>query len=165
MRRFFVGGARSGEAEVLKVLPEAVEVRVGEKTFTIRVLRNAVGPLYQLSSGRVVRPSVIKNAKGEAFVSWPGRVVLVQPAFRSADATPMGVCPWAQKRMQAQMPGRVVKVLVKPGDEVGQGQGLVIIEAMKMENEVRAERPGKISKVFVCEGDKVETGMDLVEFE
>jgi biotin carboxyl carrier protein len=62
----------------------------------------------------------------------------------------------------APMPGRVVKVLVKPGDEVAARQGLVVVEAMKMENELRAPRAGTVAEVRVREGAPVEASVVLV---
>jgi biotin carboxyl carrier protein len=66
------------------------------------------------------------------------------------------------KRITAPMPGRVVKVLVKPGDEVGPRQGLVVVEAMKMENELRAPAAGTVSEVRVAEGASVEANAVLI---
>ena len=60
------------------------------------------------------------------------------------------------------MPGRVVQVLVSEGDEVAPGQGVVIVEAMKMENELKAERAGVVERVLVSAGDLVEGGAELV---
>ena len=60
--------------------------------------------------------------------------------------------------MTAPMPGKIVKVLVKPGDAVAARQGLVVIEAMKMENELRATRAGRVKDVHVAEGDLVDAG-------
>ena len=62
----------------------------------------------------------------------------------------------------APMPGRVVKVLVAPGDTVAARQGLVVVEAMKMENELRAPRAGRVAEVRVAEGAAVEAGTALV---
>ncbi len=62
----------------------------------------------------------------------------------------------------APMPGKIVKVLVKENQEVGAGDGLVVIEAMKMQNELRAPRPGRVEKVYVTEGAGVETGFKLL---
>jgi biotin carboxyl carrier protein len=58
--------------------------------------------------------------------------------------------------VSAPMPGRVIKLLAKAGDAVKAGQGLVIVEAMKMENEVRAPRDGQVAEVRVKEGQAVE---------
>ena len=54
------------------------------------------------------------------------------------------------------MPGKVVKVFVKLGDEVKEGQGLVVVEAMKMENELKSPKAGKVVEVFAKEGSAVE---------
>jgi biotin carboxyl carrier protein len=62
----------------------------------------------------------------------------------------------------APMPGKVVKVLVAEGQQVSSGDGLLVIEAMKMQNEVRASRSGRVEKVHVSEGTGVETGFKLV---
>jgi pyruvate carboxylase len=66
------------------------------------------------------------------------------------------------ERLIAPMPGKVVKVLVEPGDEVAARQGLVVIEAMKMENELRASRAGRVLEVHVEDGARVEAGRLLV---
>lgn len=69
------------------------------------------------------------------------------------------------QRVTAPMPGKIVKVLVKPGDTVAARQGLVVIEAMKMENELRAARAGEVKDVHVAEGDVVEAGRLLTVIE
>jgi biotin carboxyl carrier protein len=66
------------------------------------------------------------------------------------------------RRIVAPMPGRVVKVLVKPGDTVDARQGLVVVEAMKMENELRAPGAGTVTEVKVAEGASVEANAVLV---
>jgi biotin carboxyl carrier protein len=65
----------------------------------------------------------------------------------------------------APMPGRVVRVLVGEGDTVAARQGLVVIEAMKMENELRSSRAGRVTTVRVAEGQSVEAGALLVLVE
>ena len=56
------------------------------------------------------------------------------------------------------MPGKVVRVLTSPGSTVAAGQGIVVIEAMKMQNEIRAPRDGIITTVLVQEGKAVNVG-------
>jgi biotin carboxyl carrier protein len=63
------------------------------------------------------------------------------------------------------MPGKVLRVLVKAGDVVNTRQELVVVEAMKMENELRAVTAGRVRQVFVTEGQSVEAGTPLVEIE
>ncbi|MFL6264063.1 MAG: biotin/lipoyl-containing protein [Thermoanaerobaculia bacterium] len=70
-----------------------------------------------------------------------------------------------RQRVDAYMPGRVVAVLVEEGAEVTAGQGIVVLEAMKMENEIRAEHDGRVSKIHVQPGQAVDTGNPLFEME
>ena len=63
------------------------------------------------------------------------------------------------------MPGKVVAVLVNEGDTVAKGQGLVIVEAMKMENEVRAPGDGEVKELRVKTGESVESGQVLAIVE
>ncbi len=70
--------------------------------------------------------------------------------------------PWPVK---APMPGRVVRVLASVGDEVSEGQGVVVIEAMKMQNELKSPKAGRVVKVSVVVGDTVGSGDVLVVVE
>ena len=76
----------------------------------------------------------------------------------------LGVAEGPQ-RIESVMPGKVVRVLVKAGDEVVEGQGLVVIEAMKMENEIESPKDGKVTAVEVEPGQAVESGAVLVVVE
>jgi acetyl/propionyl-CoA carboxylase alpha subunit len=67
--------------------------------------------------------------------------------------------------LTAPMPGLIVRINVKAGDRVGQGQGLVVMEAMKMENELRASSAGTVKHVHATVGSAVEKGMVLIEIE
>ena len=69
------------------------------------------------------------------------------------------------QQVLAPMPGKVVKILVKPGDDVKARQGLIVVEAMKMENELRSPKDGRVSEVLVAEGASVEAGRPLVVVE
>jgi biotin carboxyl carrier protein len=78
----------------------------------------------------------------------------------AAAAGPSGPAP-----VVAPMPGLVVRVTAAEGDEVEPGQGLVVMEAMKMENELRAPGKGRVKRVLVSPGTAVEKGAVLVEME
>jgi biotin carboxyl carrier protein len=67
--------------------------------------------------------------------------------------------------VKAPMPGLVVRVEVREGQRVEAGAGLVVVEAMKMENELRAVRPGMVSRVHVTPGQTVDRGTPLVTLE
>ena len=68
-------------------------------------------------------------------------------------------------KLSSGMPGKITKVFVEGGKEVKKDQPLLIMEAMKMENEIRAPKDGVIKKVHVKEGDVVESGASLISFE
>lgn len=82
--------------------------------------------------------------------------------MRSAEHAKKAAGGSGDKAVKSPMPGRVVKVLVAKGDAVVVGQGLVVLEAMKMENEVRAKVAGVVADVHVAAGATVEGSAKLV---
>jgi biotin carboxyl carrier protein len=118
------------------------------------------------AEGRTLDTALTERAGGEWLVQLPHVAVtaLVDGRrFRRGGADePKG---HGAGRLTAPMPGRVVRVLVKPGDEVSARQGLVVVEAMKMENELTAPRAGRVTEVAVTEGQSVESGRLLVQIE
>ena len=78
----------------------------------------------------------------------------------AAQGGPAGPAP-----IIAPMPGLIVRVNVNVGDQVQPGQGLVVMEAMKMENELKTQAAGKVKSVLVTPGTAVEKGAKLVELE
>ena len=76
-----------------------------------------------------------------------------------------GIQLQGRQKISVPMPGKVIAVLVGEGDKVEKGQGLVIVEAMKMENEVRSPIAGEVKEVKVKPGDALEAGAALVVVE
>ena len=70
-----------------------------------------------------------------------------------------------RQQITAPMPGKVVRVLVKQGDAVEAGQGLLVVEAMKMQNEIRSPKRGKVEKLLAKEGQAVNAGEVLAWVE
>ena len=99
-------------------------------------------------NGRVVAASV-----GTTRGAW---------AERGQDGSAAGTGP---HQVTAPMPGKVVKLLVKAGDKVTARQGVVVVEAMKMENELRSPKAGAVTDIKVAEGALVEAGAVLVVVE
>jgi glutaconyl-CoA/methylmalonyl-CoA decarboxylase subunit gamma len=81
--------------------------------------------------------------------------VLVRPAVKEPQKQIEKKVGGAKTSVKAPLPGIILKFLVKPGDEVQKGQKLFIMEAMKMENEIKAERDGVIMSIRVAEGQSV----------
>jgi biotin carboxyl carrier protein len=71
----------------------------------------------------------------------------------------------ASGTIATQMPGRIVRLLAKPGDSIKKGQPVLVIEAMKMENEMKSPVDGVLGEIFVSEGQTVEAGTKLVRIE
>jgi biotin carboxyl carrier protein len=115
-------------------------------------------------AARSYEVSVESRRRGEHAVGVNGRAVPVSmlDPWRRA---PPGRVSGAAHTVVAPMPGRVVKVLVARGDVVTARQGLVVVEAMKMENELRAPGPGTVTEVRAREGEPVEANAVLVVIE
>jgi len=89
-----------------------------------------------------------------------------QPKQETKAEAPKKVAAKAgQEVIKAPMPGTILSINVKEGDNVKKGQILLILEAMKMENEIVSPRDGKIAKIVVSKGSSVNTGDDMVIIE
>jgi biotin carboxyl carrier protein len=162
------------------------EVQIDGTTRTIEVQRNGSGAIRAQLEGRPVAIDAIEMSSDTYSIlldgsSWEARVsddgsdsgLLVRCGgadFRVRVRDPRS---WRSRRhsvleaagpqrVLAPMPGKVVRVLVAVGDEVEAGRGLVVVEAMKMQNEIRAPKSGRIERVLVAEGQPVRTQEALV---
>jgi biotin carboxyl carrier protein len=70
-----------------------------------------------------------------------------------------------RQTITAPLPGKVVRILARPGDAVREGQGVVVVEAMRMENEMKSPKDGKVVEMHVAEGQAVERGARLAVVE
>lgn len=70
-----------------------------------------------------------------------------------------------REAIKAPMPGKVIRILVSEGDPVEAGQGLIVVEAMKMQNEMKAPRAGRVAGIAVRESDAVSAGLVLLQIE
>jgi biotin carboxyl carrier protein len=104
---------------------------------------------------------------GELLIRIDGRMVLATVNGRRTGrgASEAGGHAHGDQPVVAPMPGRVVRVLVSPGEAVAARQGVVVVEAMKMENELRAPKAGRVKEVAVEPGASVEAGRVLVVIE
>ena len=73
--------------------------------------------------------------------------------------------PITGKVVEAPMPGNIFKILVKPGDVVSKGQNVLVLEAMKMENNITSDYAGKVKRILTQEGKSVTAGAKLIEIE
>ncbi len=116
-----------------------------------------------VGDGRVVDAAVTPGEAGVDLVQLPHAGVDVQVDARRVRRDDQAAAGGAgEQRLTAPMPGRVLRVLVQPGEAVSAGQGLVVVEAMKMENELSARRDGHVREIAVAEGQSVEAGRLLL---
>jgi biotin carboxyl carrier protein len=133
--------AASGEGSIAEIRPGMFSVLLGHRSLTVHIVAN-----------------------GEEREVWvEGRryaISVADPRDRSGrekkqtSAGPLEV--------RAQMPGKVVKLLVAQGAVVQAGQGLIVVEAMKMQNEMKSPRDGPVTKIYVTEGAAVAAGEKLM---
>jgi biotin carboxyl carrier protein len=116
-------------------------------------------------TGRVVDVAVTERPAGQWLLQFPAGSITAIVDGRLSGTRGGAAGTAGAQRVTAPMPGRIVRVLVQPGDEVTARQGLMVIEAMKMENELTAVRGGRIREVTVAPGAAVEAGRLLVVIE
>ena len=138
----FVVDGETGEADVRRVGPGAYSIIADGTSYDVRVYERSGGN-FDVAVNGVTHQVVVKDPR-----RWT-------PGEGSGGST-------GSQQVKAPMPGKVVKLLVHEGEEVEAGQGLVIIEAMKMQNEMKSPRAGTIANVKVAEGGPVAAGDVLV---
>jgi biotin carboxyl carrier protein len=139
-------GDRQYDIDVRRVGPSSFSILIGLRAFDFDVLRDG-------------DELVIASREGVA------RVAIADPARRAPRGASARPHPRGRAEMRAMMPGRVVNVLVAAGDEVEAGAGVLVVEAMKMENELKAPKAGKVIEVKVVAGQTVEKNDLLVIIE
>jgi pyruvate carboxylase subunit B len=143
-------------------------VRLGEREFVVDsvAINGAVRSL--VIEGRQFEVAVRCAGAGQYQISHQGsidEVEVLDPLTYLAEQGSARRRGSGAQRVTAYMPGRVVEVLVEEGDKVVAGQGLVVLEAMKMENEIQAEHAAVVARVLVSAGQAVEGGDPLFELE
>jgi biotin carboxyl carrier protein len=155
----------------LEITLDGPAVRVGELEADAHLVDIVGIPLRMVTiAGRVHRVLARRRpAAGQYTIDLDGYRFEVEALDERTQAirrlAESAVRPAAPASVSAPMPGLVVRVLVQPGERVQAGQAVVVIEAMKMENELRASTAGIVRSVPVMPGSAVEKGAVLVEFE
>lgn len=141
-------------------------VKVNGKEYVVEVeeLGTVEQTVQQVGPQRVVREVVETERAEQAQVQ---KRVEEKPVSRESTKSYEETSSYVSSAhaIVAPMSGVILKVLVSPGQKVEHGQKVVILEAMKMENDIVADRPGVVKSVKVKEGDNVDTGQILVELE
>jgi biotin carboxyl carrier protein len=128
--------------DAVEIAPNTLSILLEGQSFEITVTPSTDGKLRLQTGGQEFIAEVIDPR------AWSGR--------RHA-----GVEAEGRQQVVAPMPGKVVRILVKQGDHVEAGQGLLVVEAMKMQNEIRSPKSGTVERVLAKEGQPVNAGETL----
>jgi biotin carboxyl carrier protein len=133
-------------------------IKIGDKTYHVEIEDLNTRPVVAIVDGvRVeVMPEMANqpSARKEAETAPARETQLVAPS-----------APADGNSLPAPLPGVIVEIFVKVGDEIENGQVVLVIEAMKMKNSIRSPRAGKISAVLAVAGQTVQHKQTLLEFE
>ena len=138
-------GGKKIQADLRQAGPASFSVIIGYRSFDLDVIRQ--GDEFVVASRQGVSRLTLEDARRR----------LTNPRAKREVS--------GQARMRAMMPGRVLSVSVSVGDEVRANQGVLVIEAMKMENELKSPKAGKVVEVKVSPGQTVEKGEILIVIE
>lgn len=155
----FAATRRPGD-EPLEIDLDATEATATEPggTATGRAPRVAVGPLRSTPAGPFAVEVVVDGWRFELEVEDARRADLRRRATREPDSRTAS----GPTEIRAIIPGRIAAIHVVAGDVVEAGQSLLVVEAMKMQNELRTSRPGTVERVAVGEGETIDNGDVLV---
>jgi biotin carboxyl carrier protein len=140
-------GGKKFDADLRQVGPASFSIVIENRSFDLDVVRE--GDEVVVSSRGGVTRLTLEDARRRLMRAGGGKAREVS----------------GRVQMRAMMPGRVVSLLVKAGDEVTANQGVIVVEAMKMENELKSRKAGKVIEVKVVAGQTVEKGELLVVIE
>jgi biotin carboxyl carrier protein len=127
------------DADVILAAPNAVSVIINGSAFEIHIAPSVDGT-YKLQTGPHEFQADVRDPR-----SWRGK----KHGALEAEG---------RQHILAPMPGKVVRLLVNVGDVVEAGQGLLVVEAMKMQNEIRSPKKGKVERLHATEGQAVNAG-------
>ena len=143
----------------------AVRARIADRDYEITLYEVEPGVFWFSDGDRSVEAAVIANAEGYTVAMGSRYVKLELLDGRSALRRSAQVGRSGLAEVRAPMPGKVVEILVEEGSTVEANQGIVVIEAMKMQNEMRSPKAGAVQKISVEVGMTVDSGALLATVE
>jgi len=157
------------DGEVLTIEIEekdsVLEARVGGRAYELELARPEEGIFSFLNHDRVYEARVFDFGRDSLRVEIKGRQFSTRIIDRKHRRAFADNSAEGRQVLIAPMPGKVVRILAGIGDEVKAGQGIVVVEAMKMQNEVKSPKAGRVSEVRVKEGAAVDANQVLAIVE
>lgn len=145
----------------------SVQLTVGGATHAAQVSEPEPGLFTVIISDRVYRCAFeqLSNGSTEIIVNGKRIPVAVRDRKHLRGHAGAGAGAGGRVTLSSPMPGKVVRVLLNAGDEVAAHQGVLVVEAMKMQNEVQSPKAGKVAEIKVVEGQTVNAGEVLAVIE
>jgi biotin carboxyl carrier protein len=144
---------------------EKLSATVEERQYQVEVLRPEQGVYLILDGDSVYEARVWSCEPGSFNVKLRDRVFDAKIIDRKHRRGAVEHALEGRQQLVAPMPGKVVRVLLEAGDEVAEGQGVVVVEAMKMQNEIKSPRAGRVVEIRVTEGATVNANQVLAVVE
>lgn len=149
----------------LELTDGVVQASIDDRPYRIRLVQPEQG-VYLLFIGSQVYEARASSLEGNLIsVTLGGRTFSCRFDDRKHRRPAVDVAPHGQQYLTAPMPGKVVRVLLSSGEMVAAGQGVVVVEAMKMQNEVKSPKSGQLVEIRVKEGDTVTANQILATVE
>lgn len=142
-----------------------VTATIDGRAYDVEVLRPEDGVYLMLAGERVYETRVWPDTSGKLNVRLRDRVFSAKLIDRKHRRHGEEQNEQGPQQLVAPMPGKVVRLLLQAGDEVDAGQGVVIVEAMKMQNEIKSSKKGRVLEVRVSEGETVNANQVLAVVE
>lgn len=157
----FVFQSRDGSAKTLEVKRQSdgsFVVAINDQEYPLTYQVGPSGQLTLIIDG-VRQQTYVARHNQRYYVGVAGEVVELERTTRAKQSQSQE----SADNLMAPMPGQIIQVLVKVGDQVEKGQTLLVLEAMKMEMRVKAPHTGQVHQLFCQLGQVVERGQELIE--
>lgn len=144
---------------------ERVTATIDGRAYDVEVLRPEDGVYLILAGERVYEARIWPDTSGKLNVRLRDQIFSAKIIDRKNRRPGEEHREEGPQQLVAPMPGKVVRVLLQSGDEVDAGQGVVIVEAMKMQNEIKSSRKGRVLEIRISEGETVNANQVLAVVE
>lgn len=142
-----------------------MRVRISDRDYDVRVATPEPGVFLLFIDDAVYETRVSDAGSQSLDVKVDGHIFRARVIDRKHRGPATEHTDVGERLLVAPMPGKVVRLLLRPGDDVAAGQGVVVVEAMKMQNEVKSSRNGKVVEIRVSEGETVNANQVLAVVE
>lgn len=142
-----------------------VSAKIDGRNYELEVIRPEEGAYLMFVGERVYEARAWSEGANSVRIKLRDRLFTVSIIDRKHRRVTADPGQEGQQHLTSPMPGKIVRVLLDPGDDVAAGQGVVVVEAMKMQNEIKSPKAGRVIEVRVVEGATVNANQVLAVVE